>query len=351
MNNLSKYGWNHYSGSKQTFLNTIGKVISIKGFKYGVISDEDEIECELSGKLLYGVEPESLPKVGDWVEFVDYNDSGLIIHVLPRENELFRKSPGTKAGKQVLGVNIDKALLVQGLDRDFNIMRLDRYLVQVISCGIRPVVVLNKVDLVEDLNYFRNEILRLKRDCPVYFCSTYTGAGIDLIHNEVLEKEKTHILLGSSGVGKSSLLNLLLGGAIQKTDALSGSTNKGKHTTTTRELFLLPNGSLIMDTPGMREFGVTLEDAEGHSDQLFPGIAEFAINCRYADCKHTEEAGCAVLEAMESGLLDPVVYQSYIKLLKEQKRFEISAEDKKRMGKQFGKMSREALAYRKKYKY
>lgn len=350
---LKNYGWNnfhqqHADKNLKTDL-SIGRIISIKGFKYFIIAEKGERETELSGKLLYGASQEELPKVGDWVFFMDYDSMGYIIEVFPRMNALTRKTPGAKTEKQVLAANVDCALIVQGLDRDFNVMRLERYLVQITACNIEPIIILNKSDLVKDLEQYSTEVQKLHRDCELYFCSNYTSSGILEIQNKVLEKYKTYILLGSSGVGKSSLLNVLASSDIQKTGGTSESTEKGKHTTTTRDLFQLPNGSLLIDTPGMREFGVTFEEA-GASEDMFPAIQKFSANCKFADCKHIHEAGCAVTDAVQTGNLDPEVYESYLKLLKEQKRFEIKVEDKKRLGKQFGKIVREANNHRKKYK-
>lgn len=352
MNILDAFGWMQM---KITSTPTnedlkVGRVISIKGFKYALITERGELETELSGKLLYGAASEDLPKVGDWVHYMDYDSMGYIIECLPRKNELTRKTPGNKTSVQVLGANIDFALIVQGLDRDFNIMRLERYLVQLTACGIRPIVILNKADLITDRAHYQNEIQKLQRDCPVHFCSTYSGVGLEELKNEVLEPQKTYILIGSSGVGKSSLLNALLSTDLQKTATTSEANLKGRHTTTTRDLFQLPNGSLLIDTPGMREFGVTTDEGQSEGD-LFPAIQAHSVNCRYNDCKHINEVGCAVLEALETGALAPEVYDSYLKLVKEQRRFEIRIEDKKRLGKQGGKMSREANDFRKKFKY
>lgn len=350
---LDNYGWNnfHQQHARQ-FSNTelsIGRVLSIKGFKYFLITEKGELETELSGKLLYGISNEELPKVGDWVSFMGYDSMGYIIEVFPRMNALARKTPGAKTEKQILAVNIDCALIVQGLDRDFNLMRLERYLFQITACKIRPVVILNKSDLVEDPQWHTNEVQKLQRNCEIRLCSTYTGLGIQSISEQVLEKNKTYILVGSSGVGKSSLLNAIASCNIQKTGHTSETTEKGKHTTTTRDLFRLPNGSLLIDTPGMREFGVTHENARPN-DELFPAIEKFSNHCKFSDCRHINEKGCGVIEAAQAGELDREVYESYLKLLKEQKRFEIKIEDKKRMGKQFGKIVREANNFRKKYK-
>ena len=344
MTRLENYGWNSFH--QQSYIvnkkpgHTIGRVISIKGFKYFLITDNGELETELSGKLLFGSDSENLPKVGDWVSYLDYGEIGYIGDVLPRTNFLSRRNPGNKTERQILGTNIDFALIVQGLDRDFNLMRLERYLTQVTSCGIVPIVILNKADLVTDLAKYQQEVLKLKRDCKLFFCSTLTGFGIQEFKN-AFEKGMTYILIGSSGVGKSSLLNLFMNDDLQKTQAVSTFNSKGTHTTTSRDLFQLNNGSL---------FGITNEDAE-NSDSLFPVIEEFTQNCRYSDCKHLHEEGCAVLSALQSGMLDRLIYESYVKLMKEQKRFEINIEDKKRLNKQFGKLTKEAKNYRKKYKY
>lgn len=353
MTSLQKYGWN--SQLQNYFINQnnnlkVGRVISIKGFKYGLATKEGELESELSGKLMYGSGQEELPKVGDWVFYMDYHTSGYIVEVFPRENEVFRKVAGNKSDRQILAANVDFALIVQGLDRDFNLMRLERYLVQMVNCSIKPVVILNKADLVDNTDDYRKEVVKLKRDCPVYFVSTYTGMGIQELVADILKEFKTYILIGSSGVGKSSLLNFLYWGNIQEVNHVSDSTTKGRHTTTARELFILPNGSLMIDTPGMREFGLAVGDdiPEGN---LFPGIEDFAVTCKYADCKHIDETGCRVLKALNEGKISEESYESYLKLIREQRRFGIKAEDKKRLGKQFGKMSREAQEYRKKYKF
>ncbi len=351
---LNSYGWNHFhqaNFSAHTNQDlSVGRVVSIKGFRHVVLSEQGELEAELSGKLLYGTASEELPKVGDWVLFKNYESIGYLIEVLPRMNELSRKTPGKQMSRQILAANIDFALIIQGLDNDFNLMRLDRYLVQLAACHIKPIVILNKADLVANPEEYKKEVLRLRHECPVHLCSTWSEMGMKELKNSTLQKHLTYILIGSSGVGKSSLLNKLLDNSTQKTGITSDSTGKGKHTTTSRELFLLPNGSLMIDTPGMREFGLTSDEGQD-VEVSFPALQEFAAHCRYSDCKHIDETGCGVLEAVQSGELEAYMYESYLKLTKEQQRFEIKAEDKKRLGKQFGKMTKEAKAYRKKYKY
>jgi ribosome biogenesis GTPase / thiamine phosphate phosphatase len=349
---LKQYGWNQYQSNTSIEINSefsLGRVISIKGFKYHLITEKGELETELSGKLMYAHSEDELPKVGDWVYFLDYDNSGYIMETLPRMNEVSRKRPGNKTEKQVLAANIDYAMIVQGLDQNFNTMRLERYIVQMIACKIQPVVILNKADLVSNTEEIENEVKKLNRDCKVIFCSTYSGFGIERIRETILLPERTYIMIGSSGVGKSSLLNALSNEDVQQIGSVSNVNNKGKHTTTTRDLFLLTGGSLMIDTPGMREFGVTGNSEDSHD--LFPAIQEFAVRCKFNDCLHLNESGCAVLAAVDKGNLDPKVYESYLKLKKEMRRFEVNTEDKKRMNKQFGKMTKEAKNHRKKYKF
>ncbi len=351
MTSLADYGWDHFfqpiQNTKQEL--TIGRIISIQGFTYALFTGQGEQEATLSGRLLHGASPEELPKVGDWVTFIDHDSPGYIIDVLPRRNELSRKAPGAKTEKQLLAANIDYALVVQSLDRNFNLMRLERYLVQLAACSIQPVIILSKADLIQDHTPYAYEIRKLQRSCPVHFCSTLTGVGLDELRDTLLQKQKTYILIGSSGVGKSTLLNALMGSSTQEVSPVSTANSKGRHTTTTRDLFLLPNGSLLIDTPGMREFGLTWEE-NGNTDSLFPAIARFANECRFRDCQHIHEKECAVREAVHRGELDKKVYESYLKLVREQRRFEINADDQRRMNKQAGRISREAQRHRNRYK-
>jgi len=353
MTSLKDFGWNdfhqHNYNQSHNHGEKVGRVVSIQGFKHHLVSENGEVEAELAGRLLYGAEAEDLPKVGDWVCFLDYGQNGYIIERLPRENMLSRKTPGKKNDRQVLGANIDGACILQALDRDFNVMRLDRYITQIIACGIKPFILLNKIDLVDDYHRYFRQVVALKHDVEILCCSAISGFGISSV-SELFQRGKTYIMVGSSGVGKSSLLNALMNTEAQETSEISDFNGRGRHTTTSRELFLLPTGGLLMDTPGMREFGMTDEDGVG-SDGMFPAIEKFAANCRYGDCTHMIEEGCGVLKALERGELDGNVYESYVKLVKEQRRFGVRAEDKKRMNRQFGKMTREANERRKKYKY
>lgn len=352
--NIITYGWNKYLSvqNNQNQLNTdeIGRVISIKGTMYTLGTSVGELKAELTGQLLYTLSKAELPKVGDWVQFIQYDTTGIILSVFHRNNSLFRKTPGKQTSKQVIAANIDYAIIVQGLDNDFNLMRLERYIAQIISCNITPIIILNKADLIEDKEKYEDEVKKLQRDVSVYLCSTLNNFGIDVLRTELFEPEKTYVFIGSSGVGKSSLLNAISGATIRETNTISDTTGKGKHTTTTRDLFALPNGSLVIDTPGMREFGIGF-DEDSNQEETFPIISEYAKNCRYSDCKHINEIGCAVIEAYENGVIESVVYESYIKLMREQQHFEKSIHEKRREGKIFGKIVKDAVAKRKKYKY
>ena len=351
MEKLYQYGWNNYisktgySGSNDN----IGRITSIKGNNFEIATEKGILIAEMLGRMMYAYEKWEQPKIGDWIRYIDYGEHALIQEVLPRFNHLYRKTAGKETRKQVMVCNADKAVIIQGLDNDFNLKRLERYIVQSISCNVEPVIILNKSDLVDDLNKYTGEIKRLQRDLTVFSCSLKTGYGLDEIKDDVFIPGTTNVLMGSSGVGKSSLINYLLG-SNQKVNEISESTGKGKHTTTTRDLFLLENGAIVIDTPGMREFGIGFEDETPFEDQ-FPAISKFAGECMFKDCSHVHEQGCNVIKALESGDLEPVAYESYLKLLKEQKHFQTSFHEKKKQGKQFGKMVREAKEFRRRFKY
>ena len=354
MSLLTQYGWNsHFEHHYTSYINQnleAGRVTAINGFNHTIITTSGISEVMLAGTLMNGKETWELPKVGDWVVFKAYYDQSIIIEVLPRQNELSRKLPGRSSQKQVIAANIDTALILQGLDRDFNLQRLQRYLQQVFQCGIQPIIILNKQDLVSDPEAYLQQVQALGYNCPVLLTSALNHHHLGEWVAQYLQPGKTFALLGSSGAGKSTLFNALSGAAIQKEGSVSSFNNKGKHTTTARQLVLLPNGSLLIDSPGMREFGLTIDADEGVNFR-HPQVEELSAQCRFRDCTHQQEPGCAILAAVENGELSMAVYRNYLKLIREQYHYQASAVEKKRMEQQFGKLSKQVNALRKKRKY
>ncbi len=260
-------------------------------------------------------EPEGRPAIGDWLAVILLEDGQAVLHaVLDRASVLMRKSPGTPTRPQVLAANVDTAFLVSGLDGDFNIRRIERYLTQTLAGGIRPVIVLNKADQCTDVWDRLASIRRAAPGVAVAVVSARTGTGLDELRSH-LEPGRTVVFLGSSGVGKSTLINRLIGKDVQATFEVRPDDSRGRHTTTRRELFLLPGGELVIDTPGLRELQLWADQTS--LGEAFPDIEELSVNCRYRDCTHEAEPGCAVNAAVALGRLDAQRLASYRKLLKE----------------------------------
>lgn len=309
-----------------------------------------EVPAELSGKFLYTMESSlNLPAVGDWV-FVQYHDNGTqaIIHDLfPRKNLIRRKVAGKKMEFQLIASNIDVGLIIQSCDFDFNIRRLERYLVMIHEAGIEPIFLLSKTDLVsqEKLEQRLLEIKNSFATIPTMVFSNTDGSGLKDIRQK-LESGKTYCMLGSSGVGKTTLLNFLIGENRFKTKTIRKSDGKGRHATSRRQLILLEGGSLIIDTPGMRELGNI--GTESGIDASFADIRDLAERCQFRNCTHTNEAGCTVLSAVENGVLDIKRFQSFTKLRRESEYNEMSYLEKRRKDKIFGKMIKQVMKDKKK---
>ena len=267
------------------------------------------------------VDERELPVVGDWVSLSGDTDHALIRAILPRKTCVTRKIAGQRKRRsggiqkeQVLAANIDVIFIMNGLDRDFNAERIERYCAIAAQSGAKPVIVLNKTDLALDTEEVLLDLKNRIPEIPVHACSAKTGEGLDAL-NRYVKKGKTIALIGSSGVGKSTLINVWLGVEKQRVDDEDNTTGRGRHITTHRELILMPNGAIVMDNPGMRE--IQLWGDEDSLNQSFEDFDELAEECRFRDCSHTHEPGCAVLLALEESRIPEARYYNYIKMKKE----------------------------------
>jgi ribosome biogenesis GTPase len=317
----------------------IGRVTQEHRERYVVSDGEHEYEAEITGNLRYTASSrEDFPAVGDWVAMSVYDADQAVIHkILPRTTILARQAVGKTGEKQIISTNIDYAFIVQAISNNFNINRLERYLSICYSAGIVPILVLSKTDLVteEETEAAVRALEKRDRNVKYILLSNVTRDGLDRIL-EIMEKGKTYCVIGSSGVGKSTLINNLMEKEILKTGEISLSTNKGKHVTEHRELIVLDNGGIVIDTPGMKELGMT-DDADGIST-TFHEIDQLSANCRFPDCSHTDEDGCAVLEALNNGTIDRESYENYLKLIREQQRFSSTVAEKRRKDKSLSKL-------------
>lgn len=327
----------------------IGRVVAEHKERYIVRTETGEFEAEVTGNLRFTAKSRyDFPAVGDWVALTVYDADQAIIHgILPRFSIIERQAAGQFGEIQIIAVNIDYALLVQAVDRDFNINRFERYLTICYSAKVSPIIVLTKTDLIDQQQL--SEILTLLGErlphVQVIAVSNMTQEGYQAIH-QILEKGKTYCMLGSSGVGKSSLINNLSGRTVMKTLTISQSTGKGRHTTSHRELIVLESGGILIDNPGMREVGIA--DTTNGLETAFDHIVGFARNCRFGNCTHTSEAGCAVLEALENGQLDKDSYDNYLKMEREKAHFASTTAERRKKEKQFGKIVKDY--YKKNYK-
>lgn len=317
----------------------IGRIISEHKERYIVKSADSVFEAEITGNMRFAAKGrEDFPAVGDWVAMSTYDSDFAIIHkIFPRYSVIKRQAVGQFGEVQIIAANIDFAFLVQAVDRDFNINRLERYLTICNNSKVKPIIVLSKIDLTDDqrINEIIGSIKMRIEQVPIIAISNETENGYDAI-NSILEKGKTYCLLGSSGVGKSTLLNNLIGKKIMRTDIISQSTSKGKHVTSHRELFVLENGGILIDNPGMREVGIT--DASIGLEKTFENIFQLSLNCKFKDCTHLHEAGCAIIQAVENGEIDKASYENYLKLEREKAHFESTVTERREKDKDFGKM-------------
>ncbi len=334
----------------------VARVISEYKEAYRVKNTNGEYLAKITGKQMFeAVSREDYPAVGDWVVISETDNDHVVIHrILPRVTMIKRRfGPKNKDGEknkiQVIATNIDVAFVVESVDRDYNLNRFERYFAIVQDSGVEPVIVLNKVDLLmqDDLEIKLSEIKERFPGIDVVLASTVTSSGLSGL-SEHIKKGKTYCFIGSSGVGKSSLINKLIGEQVIETGKISEYTGRGKHTTTGRQMYFLENGGIVIDNPGIREVGMT--DTEG-VDKIFSEITSLAQKCKFGDCTHVHEPDCAVLSALGSGQLDQQKYANFINLKKEAEFFAMNDGQKREKGRQFSKFVKKAKKDLKKFRH
>jgi len=342
---LSDLGWSDWFEQRATCKpeDTIARVAAVDRDLLLLVDQSGPFRAKLAGSYLHRHQlSHELPCVGDWVCVKKQPDSdiGVVNALVERRTSLRRKSAGSAIDYQMIAANVDCVFIVQSCHFDFNLKRLERYLVMVMDGGAEPYVLLTKTDLVEPevLDAQVAEIHSAGITAPVITLSNVTGEGMDGL-SQMLLPGKTYCFVGSSGVGKSTLINQLAGRALLETRTVSG-TGEGRHTTVRRELILLDGGALVIDNPGMREFGILgAEDGIGSS---YADISALASGCRYRDCSHTGEPGCAVLEAVRTGGMSREHFENYLKLRKESEFNRMSYVEKRKKDKDFGKFIKSA---------
>jgi ribosome biogenesis GTPase len=346
---LQTLGWDSaWSEEAETLLEgdlVPGRVAVAQKTGYGLYTESGEVWAELLGRMRFEAEEGGdLPVVGDWVGVALSPDarSGVIHTILPRRSFLARKAVGRVTARQLLAANIDTAFWVESLNEIFKLRRIERFLLMAAESGADPAVILNKADLCDNAEEKVREVKAIAPDIPVHPTSAFSQIGLEDLKSYIRDG-KTVVFLGMSGVGKSTILNQLAGGDLQETGEIRQIDGRGRHTTSTRSLFVLPEGGCAIDSPGIRE--LALWDDSDNIYGAFPDIEEIAAGCRFKDCGHDEEPSCAVRQAVEDGLLAAGRFENFKKMKKELKHLEKKrtagpAYDKKRELKQMSKMIR-----------
>jgi len=318
---LIELGWNEFHRKNFDLAKTptvfAARVAQAQREKYLLLSALGELKADIPGKLRFNATTAGdLPVVGDWV-VAEARQGGeaMIVSVLPRRSKFSRKSAGNTMDEQVSVANIDTVFLVNGLDGDYNLRRIERYLALARVSNAKPVIVLNKTDVRLDFEVMAAEVRALAPDTPVIAISALNNEGFEQLKPYILPGS-TIAFMGSSGAGKSSMINRLMGSQTQEVGAVREDDSRGRHITTRRELMLLPGGGIVIDNPGFRELQLWAD--EEAVDPTFADVMELASGCKYGDCTHTKEPGCAVIAALASGALDAKRYESYLKLKGEQ---------------------------------
>lgn len=330
---------------------SIARVTSEHKGAYRVKNENGEYLARVTGKQIFIAQSrEDYPAVGDWVAITETDDGKAVINkVLPRKTVIKKKYSG-KNETQLIATNIDVAFVIESIDRDYNLNRFERYFAIARAGGVSPAIILNKIDLISEseleqkLTEIRNRIVGV----DVIPTSAVTNKGLDDL-KKYITKGKTYCFLGSSGVGKSSLINKLLSASIIKTGDISKSSVRGKHITTNRQMYFLESGGIVIDNPGTREVGMT-DTSEG-IDSLFDEITILAEKCKYVDCTHVHEPGCAVIAAVKAKEIDEGRYSNYINLKKEAEHYEKTEYEKRLEDRQFGKFINKTKKDLKKYKH